>query len=113
MTSIVSILMVLVACVIGASGAVLLKKEASNVSFRKLHITPLMILGVFFYGVSTIMFILALRGSQLSILYPLVSTTYAWIAVFSAFFLNEKMTKLKIMGISLIFIGVSVIGFFK
>jgi len=111
--TIISIITVLVACVIGALGGVLLKKEAEKVSFRKLRLSIHMFFGLCLYGVSTIMFILSLRGNQLSILYPLTSTTYIWISVFSVFFIKEKMNKLKVIGIMLIIAGVSIIGAFR
>ncbi|TAL58210.1 MAG: multidrug transporter [Nanoarchaeota archaeon] len=111
--SIIAIATVLFACVIGAGGAVFLKLEAHKVSFRKLKLTPPLVFGVGLYGISTVLFILALRGNQLSVIYPLVSTTYAWIAVFSFFFLKEKINAYKITGILLIFAGVSVIGAFR
>ena len=69
-----------------------------------------LISGFLLYGVSTVLFILALRGGELSILYPTVATVYAWIALFSIKFLNEKMNKWKILGIALIIIGVTLIG---
>ncbi|MEK6968370.1 MAG: EamA family transporter [Nanoarchaeota archaeon] len=111
--SLIAIITVLLACIIGAGGAVLLKKEASKVSFRKLRLSLHMFFGLCLYGVSTLFFILSLRGSQLSILYPLTSTTYAWTAIFSFFFLKEKIGTLKIAGIFFIFLGVSVIAAFK
>ncbi len=106
-------MVVLGACIIGASGAVLLKLESAKISFRKLRLSPLMLGGIALYGVSTVLFILALRGSQLSVLYPLVSTTYVWIAFFSYIFLKERINTVKIAGIALILIGVSIIGFFR
>lgn len=112
MTQLWSIIVITFACFIGSYGAILLKKGADTLKFKfKALITnKYLIGGVLIYGVSTIFYIIALRGGELSILYPLVSTTYVWIAIFSQKFLNEKMNKFKWLGILLILMGVSLIG---
>jgi len=56
------------------------------------------------------MFIPALKGGDLSILYPFVSVTYVWVALLSVRFLGEKMNKFKWIGIAMIILGVSFIG---
>jgi uncharacterized membrane protein len=66
--------------------------------------------GIGFYGVSTAMFIPALKGGELSVLYPLVALTYVWVSLLSVKFLNEKMNKMKWIGILLILFGVTLIG---
>lgn len=111
-TSIYSIIAVLIASVIGAFGALFLKKGANNLRFNfwKLIRNHFLILGVAAYGISTIIFIPALKFGELSILYPLVSTTYIWVILLSIKYLNEKMNKYKWLGIILIVFGVTLIG---
>ena len=79
-TSIFSIVAILIACVIGAFGALYLKKGAGDFSFnlKKLIKNKNLIKGFFFYAVSTVIFIPSLKYGDLSVLYPLVSTAYAW-----------------------------------
>jgi len=102
----------LCACVIGAYGAVLLKKASPKVTFNLKCLANMQLLaGIALYAVGTILFIPALRGGDLSVLYPFVATTYIWISLFSIKFLKEKMNVLKWAGIVLIIIGVSFIGF--
>ena len=55
-------------------------------------------------------YIFALKGADLSVLYPLVSTSYVWTVVFSQKLLGEKMNKYKWIGIAAILLGVSLIG---
>jgi uncharacterized membrane protein len=109
-TSIWAIIVTLIGSFIGAYGAILLKKSASEISFTKLKFNRDLIIGVAIYGLSTIMFIIALRFGELSILYPVVATTYAWIALFSIYFLKEHMNSWKWAGIFAILIGVTLIG---
>jgi uncharacterized membrane protein len=109
-TSPVSVIITLVASLIGAYGAVLLKKSADHISFRKLKFNMDLIIAAMLYGFSTILFVYALRGGELSVLYPIIATTYAWIALFSIKFLGEKMNRLKWMGVAFILSGVALIG---
>ena len=112
MTQLWSIILVIIACIIGAYGGILLKKGADTLKFKfKAMIrNKFLINGVLLYGLSIVLYIIALKGGELSILYPLVSTTYIWIAIFSQKLLKEKMNKYKWLGIALILIGVSLIG---
>lgn len=104
--------LVISATIIGAFGPILLKKaSAKSLSSLKLLTTNYHLFGgVALYGISTILFIPALRGGDLSVLYPFVALTYIWVSLLSVKFLGEKMNKLKWIGITLIIIGVSLIG---
>ena len=112
MTQLWAIILVAIGCIIGAYGSILLKKGADTLKpkFKALIENKPLILGFLIHGVSTVIYIVALRGAELTIIYPLVSTTYIWIVVFSQKLLKEKMNKHKWLGIALILIGVSLIG---
>ena len=102
----------LIATLMGSMGPIFLKKGSAGFGLSLkglLHNYNLMI-GVFFYGLGTVLFIPALRGGELSVLYPLVSTTYIWVSLFSIKMLKEKMNKQKWLGIFIIILGVAMIG---
>jgi len=69
-----------------------------------------LIIGFFVYGLATLLFIPALKGGELSVLYPLVGLVYVWVAVYSMLLLKEKMNFWKWSGIIMILIGVALIG---
>ena len=104
--------LVLLGTIVGAFGPILLKRgsDAFGLSVRTLLRNYNLLAGIFLYGVSAIIFIPALRGGDLSILYPIVSVNYVWVSLLSVRFLQEKMNKLKWSGIVLIIVGVSLIG---
>jgi multidrug transporter EmrE-like cation transporter len=107
--------LVIAAGIIGAFGPIYLKKGSSLIDKKKIstiYKNKPLILGVLIYGISTIMFIPALKGGELSVLYPLVGLVYVWVAIYSKFMLKEEMTPLKWVGILTIIIGVSLIGIF-
>jgi uncharacterized membrane protein len=111
-TEIWAIGLVIAATFVGAFGPILLKKASakklSRISslMRNYHLMG----GVALYGIGTLLFIPALKGGDLSILYPFVSLTYVWVSLLSVKFLGERMNSSKWLGIVLIILGVSFIG---
>ena len=105
--------LVILASLIGAFGPILLKKasEKKLSKISSLMTNYALMGGVALYAIGTILFIPALKGGDLSILYPFVSLTYVWVSLLSVKFLGEKMNALKWFGITLIILGVSFIGF--
>ena len=105
--------LVISATLVGAFGPILLKKaSAKKLSNIKSLISNYPLFGgVGLYGLGTILFIPALKGGDLSILYPFVSVSYIWVSLLSVKFLGEKMNLIKWLGIALIIVGVSFIGF--
>jgi len=71
---------------------------------------PMLFFGLALLGVSTVLYVLALRKGDLSLLYPVFTLTYVWVAVLSVQILHESMNNLKIGGLALIIAGVAVLG---
>ena len=111
-TELWAMLLVMSATLVGAFGPILLKKASEKkLSNIRSILSNYHLFGVVaLYGIGTIIFIIALRGGDLSILFPLVALTYIWVSFLSVKFLGEKMNKIKWLGILLIIIGVSFIG---
>ncbi|MBI2656863.1 EamA family transporter [Candidatus Woesearchaeota archaeon] len=104
--------LVVLGTLVGAFGPILLKK-ASAKSLSKLSSLATnyhLFGGVALYAIGTIIFIPALKGGDLSVLYPFVALSYIWVSLLSIKYLGEKMNKYKWVGIALIIIGVSFIG---
>ncbi|MBW2983567.1 EamA family transporter [Candidatus Woesearchaeota archaeon] len=104
--------LVVLGTIVGSFGPILLKKGSKKFSLnpRLLIKNHYITSGTSLYILGTILFIAALRGGELSILYPLVSVTYIWVSFLSIKFLKEKMNKYKWLGILLIIMGVTFIG---
>ncbi len=104
--------LVILATLIGAFGPILLKKASAKKlsSISSLLSNYHLFGGVALYGIGTILFIPALKGGDLSVLYPFVALIYIWVSLLSVKFLGEKMNGHKWVGIILIIIGVSFIG---
>lgn len=68
-------------------------------------------IGYVLYGVQTVLMALALKGKELSRLYPIIALTYVWVTLLSLFVLpGEHMNGFRILGIITIVTGVSILG---
>ena len=105
--------MVILATIVGALGPIMLKKASAKKfsSLKSLAANYHLFAGIILYGLGTILFIPALKGGDLSVLYPFVALIYIWVSLLSVKFLGETMNKFKWFGIALIILGVTLIGF--
>lgn len=97
--------------IFAASGQIALKFAAPRMSISMegtLNNYPFL-LGLFFYGMSMILCIVALKWGPLSILNPLGACNYIWATFLAMKLLNEKVNKWKVIGIIMIIIGVVII----
>ena len=69
-----------------------------------------LLIGCILYGTAAVIFIIALKGGELSVLYPIIATSYVWVNLLSGYYFNETITLLKWLGILSIVVGVSLIG---
>jgi drug/metabolite transporter (DMT)-like permease len=69
-----------------------------------------LIVGLALYGIGAVLMVLALRHGELSVLYPLISLSYVWVAVLSVLIFGEILNLYKIGGMFLIMGGVAALG---
>ncbi|NOV00271.1 EamA family transporter [Paenibacillus planticolens] len=107
-------LLILISILLSSFGQIFMKNGANQLILYNgklkilVHlITNVSIIsGLFLYGLSTIIWIVALSRTQLSIAYPMVSFSYIIIAIASYFIFNEPLNAQKIIGLLIIVIGV-------
>ena len=102
----------LAAAVFCGLGPIYLKKGAEkfNLSFKKQLENKPLLKGIGLYLLATVFFIPALKGGEVSVLYPVASTSYIWVGLFSMKFLSEKMSILKWVGFGVIILGIVIIS---
>src|SRR5207247_2034680 len=85
---------VLAASFVGSFGAVFLKLGASRLenNLRSILTNWRLVLGVGFYLLSSVFFVLGVRQGELSVLFPMVSLASVWTLIWSRLFLGEKLT---------------------
>lgn len=104
-----------------SSALVLLKlgsKAAPPIHFAnnklQLNINPLVLGGVFLYGLSFLIYIYLVSKNDLGYIIPL-TTAFVYVAIFVAsyFIFNEVFTTLKVIGIALILSGLILLNLKK
>jgi drug/metabolite transporter (DMT)-like permease len=66
--------------------------------------------GLALYGIGAAMMVLALRHGELSVLYPVISLSYVWVAILSVAIFHEHMNAFRVAGICVIIAGVAILG---
>jgi len=109
-----AILTVFGCTLLGAAGQILMKLGANTLgpsnSPLDMLLTPAIFFGYVLYALMTVLFIFALQHEELSILYPIISLTYVWVAGLSVVFLSESLGMIRILGVLTIVLGVTVLG---
>jgi len=104
-------LSLILAMIFSILGQVFLKSGAVKVHFAKFIETVVLnyplILGLFFFVVSTAFYVVALRKIPVSIAYPTAAISYVAIAVASYYFLGETLSLVQILGLTLVCVGVA------
>jgi len=97
---------------IGSIGQLEFKRGADNLQFDiKLLLTNYhLIIAIAVYCVSTVLYVYALNKENLSILYPIVATSYIWTLMFSKIFLKEPIGLTSWTGVFFILLGVTLIA---
>ena len=108
----------LILCVIGiAAGQILFKLGAvtfSGKSFLQmvsgLLTSPLILSGLFIYGMSTVLWIWLLRYVPLSRAYPFMAFAFALVPLASWAFLGERVDSRYFAGVALVLLGLLIIS---
>lgn len=106
-----SILYISIAVVLGTVAQIFLKAgtNATPVGLG-LALEPRILAGVACYGVSLVVWILALSKTPVSIAYPMVSLGFALNALLAWWLLGEDLGALKLVGIGFIIVGVILVA---
>ncbi|MBN2420925.1 hypothetical protein JXB27_01445 [Candidatus Woesearchaeota archaeon] len=111
MNYLTSILLMVFASLLAAFGQICLKIGSKKIerTMRWLFKSYVFIAGVILYCAASVTSVIALRGNELSVLYPVASLNYVWVSLLSMKFLKERMNTHKWTGVALIVFGVMVI----
>ncbi len=106
------ILITAVAAFIGSIGQLEFKNGANNLQWDiKMLLTNYhLIIAVSVYALSTLLYVYALSKGSLSILYPVIATSYIWTMLFSKIFLKEQVGLTSWAGVFFILLGVALIA---
>mgnify|MGYP006286462847 CR=1 FL=1 len=87
---------------------VLYKMGSKTLSFDIMSIITnhYIFIGLFLYFIAFVLMVKSFKGGEVTILYPIISTSYIWVGLLSIVFFNESITLLKWMGIFTIMSGI-------
>ena len=108
-----AILLVIFCTVITSTAQVFYKFGANNLKYDifSLITNYSLITGLGLYAIGAALLIIALKGGELSVLYPIIATSYIWVTIASSYFFNEPINSFKWIGIVFVIIGVSIISY--
>jgi len=103
--------LLLLCTLITSFGQIFLKLGLNTASFDLSLLTNYnLLIGLCLYALGAILLIIALKGGELSVLFPIVATSYIWVSLLSLIFLHESMNMFKWSGIVIIIVGIILIG---
>jgi len=105
--------LIFIPIILAAVGQLILKIGMDKlVSFNliKAFTSPTIILGLFFYGTSLILWLMVLSREKLSFVYPLVAFSYVITMLMAKFILKESIPPLRWLGLATIISGILVIA---
>ena len=65
-----------------------------------------LMIGILLYLIGAALLIVALKNGELSVLYPIIATSFIWVSILSTIFFKEVMGVFKWAGVISIFLGV-------
>ena len=112
-TKLWSILLVLFTTLLTSSAQILWKIGSATLTFDIIGLLKnyYLIGGILLYIVGGALIIISFRGGEVSVLYPIIATSYIWVSLLSVKFLGEIMNKFKWVGIASIIMGIILIGY--
>ncbi|MBT4935309.1 hypothetical protein HOL21_04100 [Candidatus Woesearchaeota archaeon] len=108
-----AIILTILCTIFTSVGQILWKYGVIRIDFD--HLITLLnipfILGFVAYGLGAMFLLIAFKEGELSVLYPIVATSYVWVSILSPLlFPTDFMNPLKWAGVIIILISVSVLG---
>ena len=70
-----------------------------------------LIIGLCLYALAAAIFVLALKFGEVTVLYPIIATSYIWVSILSWIIFGEVITAFKWIGIAGIVAGITIIAF--
>jgi len=106
-------LLILFTTLLTSSAQIFYKLGSATLTFDIFGIltNQYLILGLILYAVGGTLMIISFRGGEVSVLYPIIATSYIWVSFLSIFFLGETMNAFRWAGIMAIIAGIISIGY--
>ena len=88
-----------------------IRKLSISDLFKKMFYNPFVVVGFLLYGFSLLFWMVVVSNLELSYAYPIVASSYLFVALFSALLFKEKVGWKRWVSIGIIMVGVIIVGF--
>ncbi len=105
--------LIFIPIIIASVGQIILKSGMNRVGkfdLIKTFTNPLVLLGLFFYASSAVLWLMVLSKEKLSFVYPLVAASYVLTILLAKFILKEPVPTLRWLGLGIIIVGILVVA---
>ena len=108
-----AILLIVLTTFLTSSAQILYKLGIPTLTYSIMGILTnyYLISGLFLYGIGATLMIISFRGGEVSVLYPIIATSYIWVSLLSIYFLGEKMNAFRWIGVFIIIAGIVSISY--
>lgn len=112
---------IIVALVLGVAGQLFFKEGATKLDIAvsgpggiialawRMLTNPFIFFGLALYAISTFFWIIVLKQKELSLVYPLLASSYILVVLFSIFFRHECVSPTRWIGVVVVSLGVFLI----
>ena len=105
-----AILLALICTIFTATGQLFFKVGSAEIVSILSFFNLFVILGAFSYLIGAILFVVALKKGELSVIAPLLALNFVWVGILSTIYLGETINSTRWFGITVIAIGIGFIG---
>ena len=111
-TSMFSIVLMIICTLFTSTAQILYKIGAGRLTLDIFSIITNwhLIIGIILYTIGAILMIIALKGGEVTILFPIITLSYIWVNIGSKYFFNEELNMFKWLGIGALVIGIMLIN---
>jgi len=106
MTQLKAISLAFLCAFLAATAQIFQKMGGSNLP----EITWPIFAGILIYTIGWIVFITALKEGDVTVIFPIVATSYIIVTIYALVIFNEQISLLRWMGVIFIFVGIAMIG---
>ncbi len=105
-----SAIMLVVLCTLLTSIAQVLWKFAANTGLQGMFLSWQLWTGFVLYAFGAAILIRSFKDGEVSVLFPIIATSYIWVTLLSNHYFQEPITHFKWLGIASIVFGITTLG---
>ena len=104
-----SFILTVFAAFLVAFSTTLLKRSVNKLSLSNWCRNRVFLFGVFLYGLGNLLVIFVLRSNEVSVVFPVASVQYVFVAILARHYLGERINLERIFAVLSILVGVCLV----